>query len=175
MDGQTMSRICQKVHVLAKKFLGVYIFRNLLYEKFQMSTGSYLVVNVRNVHWVVLLCVGCNQMYVFDSLQIINKELFREMILFSFDIEEITFLGSKRLQKTDSLTCGEHCIFFLLCEKRFYIQNKKFNMEYVEQLLEFCKKCKMDPDVFVWQEIYKNLKLAPVPDLHEILSWEDDY
>ena len=170
-----MDKICRKVPVLSKKFLGVCTFRKLLYEKFRVSTGSYLVVNVQNVHWIVLLCTGYDQMYVFDSLEILDKQMCREMILFSFDIEEITFLGGEGLQKTDSLTCGEHCVFFLLSEMTFYIQNKHFNAEYVEQLLKYCKKREIEPDAFVWQEIYKKLKLANVPDLHKILLWEDEY
>ena len=57
----------------------------------------------------------------------------------------------------------------------FYVQNKRFNAEYVKQLLEYCKKREIEPDAFVWREIYKNLKLARVPDLHKILLWEDEY
>ena len=175
MDGRTMDKICRKVPVLSKNFLGVCTFRKLLYEKFRVSTGSYLVVNVQNVHWIVLLCTGYDQMYVFDSLEILDKQMCREIILFSFDIEEVTFLGGDGLQKRDSLTCGEHCVFFLLSEMTFYVQNKRFNAEYVKQLLEYCKKREIEPDAFVWQEIYKNLKLARVPDLHKILLWEDEY
>jgi hypothetical protein len=176
MDGQTIASICKKVDVLIDNFIGLYTFQELLHEKIQITPGDYLIVNIENTHWIALLCVGQKEMFVFDSLGIINQDNFRKMIFFSFDIVKVTFLGTsaKRVQNMDSLVCGEHAINFLIYEKIYYLQNKKYDMHYVERLIKYCKKIDLQPDVFVWILIYKKLRLASLPDLHEILLWKNN-
>lgn len=183
MNGQTMHDICTQVRILNEKFLGVVRLDELITVRKQRGNtlfadknkkSRFFIVNIANSHWIALLWSDADRVLVFDSLGITNKETLTENIVFVFGIQKIKFLYAKTnyIQNIDSLTCGEHCIYFVLYETTFYKDNKHFDEEYIKRLKRFCRKNYTSTDYFVWSEIYDRMKLARVPNLHELIHWK---
>ena len=87
-------------------------------------------------------------------------------------MEKLIFqYGENKIQHKGALTCGEHVLYFILYQSVFYSKNRCFDFKYVSKLVNFCKKIGLNPDEFVWKEIYVKLKLANPPDLMQVLSW----
>ena len=181
MDSRTIHKICTDVSILKDKFLGVVRLRDLLTVRENnetclrlAKTGQFFIVNVENVHWIAFLWIDPNRMFVFDSLGLTDNKTMKQTISFVFGVQNVKFLHAKNnyIQSSDSLTCGEHVVYFCLYQTLFDKVNKHFDEEYIKNLKQFCINSNISTDLFVWLEIYDKMKLAQVPDLHEIINWE---
>ena len=183
MDSITINKICTEIPILKYFFLGIVKFEDISMGKLTIESqncGKFLIINVKDAHWIVLMWCGSAKIILFDSLYgklTLPKHLLERIICKSFiGIKNILFIyGMGRLQNPEFLSCGEHVIYFTLYEIWFYLNNGLLNEHYISKIVSYCKKNKILPDLFVWEEIYLHLQLARPPNLYKVLNWFNDH
>ena len=104
--------------------------------------------------------INLDTVILFDSLHgksMLEKEPLRQILLKCFyGLKNVKFrcCTKQTIQENDALTCAEHVIYFILFENIFYLKNGYFELNYCRKLFNYCRKQKITPDEFVWNEIY---------------------
>ena len=182
MDSKTIQHICSHNVLLKSCFLGIIRFKDLetlRLKNVKVQCGDFFIVNIRNLYWIALMWgKEAKQLFVFDSLSAkslsLNKNLLRKIIFRNFNIKAIVFqYGKGRLQNFDSLTCGEHVIYWCMYQNLFYKNHGYFDTCYVHKVVMYCKRHCLTVDFFIWNAIYNNLRLALPPNLDTLLHYVD--
>ena len=178
MNGSQLCNVFEHITILEKFFCGIVEFRQICSTKSTTSWRShdFLVVNVNNWHWILLMWINSKTLIVFDSLSgkfTFKKQIMKQILFNCFSrVNRICFVyGRHRLQNDDLLTCGEHVIYFILFQTLFYIENGYFSSDYISEIENYCAIHRLTPDQFVWNEIYVKLKLLSPPDLKQVVDW----
>ena len=178
MNGARLYDVFTSNSLLKKNFRGIVRFRDICKHQIygQWSVGDFLIINLKNAHWLSLLWTKADSLILFDTLGgllTFNKKVMKMKLVRCFGVKNVQFQYASKhgLQKKGSLTCAEHNIYYALFQNMFYLENGFFEAEYVDKFERYCRKRKIDPDKFVWNEIYVNLKLTDPPDLKKVLSW----
>ena len=153
-------------------------FEKICVEKIKITwrKRDFIIVNVQNAHWMVLMWADSKTVLLFDTLSgklTFEKPVMKQLIMTCFiDTERLIFqYGENKLQKNSSLTCGEHAAYFILYQNIFCIENGFLDLDYVSNIEKYCMDHNLDTDEFVWLEIYNKLKLDYPPDLRQVLNW----
>lgn len=180
MNGAQLYNVFTSIPILKKKFRGIVRFKDICDHRIygNWSVGDYLIINFKNAHWLSLLWENSDTIMLFDALGgklTFKKYVMKKEIVRCFGVKNVKFqYGNHYLQKTDSLTCAEHVIYFALFQSIFYLENGFFENEYANKLERYCHKRNISPDELIWKEIYVNLKLLDPPDLKKVLNWYQD-
>ena len=180
MDNRTIIKICS-AKPLSPFFVGLVTFKEICdgKRKFKGNICDFLIINVRNMHWIALTWCTANKVIIFDSLfgRLTHPKTQLKKVIFSnfIGIDKVVFqYGNGKLQDPDFLSCGEQTIYYIYYQVVFYLNNGTIDENYIAKIINYCKKKHIYPDQFVWQEIYKNMNLARPPNLHKILTWSDN-
>ena len=176
MDDSTLTKICLENSVLRIFFCGVVQFEYLCADDYGLTNeiGNFLICNVANQHWFALQYRKNNTIAIFDSLEgklLPRKQRIRKVLQSDFKVQNVLFILPKKLQNKNSLFCGEHTLYWLLHQSEFLLLRKHFDDKYSKRIIAFCHKKKISPDYFVWNEIYRKLRLAAPPNLEKVLTW----
>lgn len=93
----------------------------------RLKNCQFAIINTdlstnEGIHWYVALRYNSKLLEVFDSLSIDNeKKVFLKNNLKLPGVQEIEF-NTTQFQKNDSVSCGKHCIYFII--------NRLYNMDH---------------------------------------------
>ena len=180
MDGFTIQNICTNNAILKSYFLGIVRLRDLearCLKDIKTVCGNFLIINIRNLHWIALMWgKHAKRVFVFDSLgggsMFLNKHSLQRIIFKNFNIKNVSFqVSGGNLQDVDSLTCGEHVIYWCIYQILFFQSFGFIDPRYVRRVAVYCKKHFLKVDSFIWDEIYIKFRLAPPPNLEQIMYY----
>ena len=181
MDKHTLKNICENKLVLKKFFSGIERFETL--EKSNLSLkqkGNFIILNIADSHWIVAQKINKKVVRIFDSLSgkmLPSKnhisKLFQKIMKINDVLILFDFKPSRPLQSNTALSCGEHCIFYLLFScYNFTIYRHFFKCGfYYDFLKQRSLEKNSTPDGYVWVEVYDKLKLAKKPNLEAVCNW----
>ena len=179
MDSRTINKICS-TKPLSTFFIGLVTFEEICSGKqtFKGKICDFLIINVRDAHWITLTWCTSTKVILFDSLfgrLTLPKTQLKKVIFSNFPgINNVVFqYGNGKLQDPEFLSCGEQTVYFVYYQVVFYLNNGVLDENYIAKIINYCKKNHIYPDQFVWQEIYVDMNLAKPPNLHKILTWID--
>ena len=179
MDKDTMKHICLNLSILKKYFCGILPMEYVRMRKLSLlkKNGDFVILNIGNEHWFVVQRHAKDRIYIFDSIGGIMlppdlKSICSNLLSIDHKLNKLFYDFPKRaLQDTNALTCGEHCIVYLI-RKCYHTSHRSFEEgNYSHSLLEYCQKHSISPDECVWREVYYIWKLAKVPNLRQVVEW----
>ena len=181
MDENTIQEICCNNEILSHYFAGIVAWSDIESSDISLhKLGSFVIINFENSHWFAIQKIGEDKALIFDSFGggcIPSKNDLRNasINLFSPHPKRLTldFVVSKSnvLQKSNSLSCGEHVINFLLYSCKSLKCFNQIEKNYASKLIKVSKKLNISCDMYVWNKIYNILHLAPKPNLAEVCEW----
>ena len=183
MNGATLCEIFESMPFLKNFFRGIFKFENIVQTKTDTRTWNardFAIINLQNAHWFTLLWINSDTVILFDTLSgnlTLKKPIMKQTIVDSFiGVEHLIFqYGKNKIQKNGALTCGEHVVYYVLYQNLFYLENGRFDLDYISKIVKYCNESRLNTDEFVWIEIYSKLKLAEPPDLMAVLMWYENY
>ena len=184
MDEKTLRNICSNNELLSEYFAGIETWRNIPASNIQLhKIGSFVIINFENSHWFAIQKIKWNKMLIFDSFggEFIpsKKSLAKASSHLSSPHAKSISLDfvvskSRSLQTINALTCGEHVINFLLYSCKMMKKLGQIKNNYASKLLQLVKKLKISSDIYVWNEIYNIMQLAPKPNLNKVCGWYEN-
>ena len=177
-----MIRICKNAPFF-NYFLGIYSLKEIYSDKLKIASAKicqFAIINIDNLHWIVFIWRKCDELIIFDSLNgelLPTKSEIKNMVHNHIDVNiklTLFIYGKNNLQNKDFLTCGEHCLYFIYYEILYFLKYGYIDMLYVNSMIKHCKLHRISTDKFVWEEIYRKLKLAKPPCLIDVLLWKSN-